>query len=165
VLFLFDPFKELVRMFAHLAIRNVLVFAVLSSVLALAPAWAQEWVSIRNDNVNMRTGPSTSSEVLWNLAKGYPLQVQERKNNWLRVKDFEGDTGWVSANVTSKDRHHIVKGKKINVRSGPSTNHRLVGSVEYGEVLRTIKRQGQWVEVRLPNGRTGWVASNLVWGW
>jgi uncharacterized protein YgiM (DUF1202 family) len=41
----------------------------------------------------------------------------------------------------------------------------VVGSVKYGEVLRTIKRQGQWVEVRLPNGRTGWVASNLVWGW
>ena len=149
----------------QLAFRNWLVFALLLGVLSLAPAWAQEWVSIRNDNVNMRSGPSTTSEVQWKLAKGYPLQVQERRNNWLRVKDFEGDTGWVSSSVVSTTRHYIVKGQTVNVRSGPGTNHRLVGSVKYGEVLRTIKRQGQWVEVRLPNGRTGWVASNLVWGW
>ena len=146
-------------------LRNCLVFGLLSMVFALAPAWATEWVSIRNDNVNMRTGPSTTSEVQWKLAKGYPLQVQGRQNNWLKVKDFEGDTGWVSSNVVNKTRHHIVKGQKINVRSGPGTQHRIVGSVKYSEVLRTIKRQGDWVEVRLPNGRTGWVASNLVWGW
>ena len=150
---------------AHLAFRNWLVFALLMAVLALSPTWAQEWVSIRNDNVNMRSGPSTTSDVQWKLAKGYPLQIQERRSNWLKVKDFEGDTGWVSSSVVGTTRHYIVKGQTVNVRSGPGTNHKLVGSVKYGEVLRTVKRQGQWVNVRLPNGRTGWVASNLVWGW
>ena len=148
-----------------MALRNLLVFGLLCAVMAMSSAWAQEWVSIRNDNVNMRTGPNTTSPVQFKLAKGYPLQVMQRRNNWLQVRDFEGDTGWVAASVTNKDRHHIVKGQNINLRAGPGTNHRVVGSVKYGEVLRTIKRQGQWVEVRLPNGRTGWVASNLVWGW
>lgn len=149
----------------HMVLRNLLTFGLLSVVLALAPVWAQDWVSIRNDNVNMRSGPGTNHDVQWRLARGFPLQVVQRRNNWLQVRDFEGDTGWVAQSVTNKIRHHIVKGQNVNLRGGPGTNHRVVGKAKYGDVLRTVRRQGQWVEVRVPKGRNAWIAANLVWGW
>jgi SH3-like domain-containing protein len=157
--------KEFYRMPFSMALRNLLVFGLLSVVMAMGTAWAQEWVSIRNDNVNMRAGPGTNHAVQWKLARGFPLQVVQRRNNWLQVRDFEGDTGWVARSVTSNIRHHIVKGQNVNLRAGPGTNHRVVGRAKYGEVLRTVRRQGRWAEVRMPNGRNAWIAANLVFGW
>jgi SH3-like domain-containing protein len=129
------------------------------------PVWAQQWVSTRVDNVNMRSGPGTQYPVQWTLTKGYPLQVKARRNNWFQVRDFEGDTGWVSASVTSRQPHHIVKSKTANLRMGPSTRQRVIARAEYGDLLRTVKRQGAWVRVKLSNGRMAWVSSSLVWGW
>ena len=36
---------------------------------------------------------------------------------------------------------------------------------DYGTVVQTVERQPDWVKVRLANGKTGWVANSLLWGW
>lgn len=151
----------------HLQVSaRTLIAATALCLTALVPSWAQELVSVRNQTVNMRAGPGTDTQVLWKLSQGYPLQVLERKGNWLRVQDFEGDQGWIARNVTADTRHHIVKVKNANLRAGPGTQHALVGSVAYGDVLRTTRRQGDWVQVQNPKGGgSAWVASSLVWGW
>lgn len=145
--------------------RPLFAFLVLAFAMIM-PAWAQELVSVRNPTVNLRAAPSTDAQILFRLSQGYPLQVLERRGNWLRVQDFEGDQGWIARSVTANVPHHIVKGTRVNLRSGPGTNHAIVGTVNYGEVLRTVRRQGNWVLVQNPNGRgNAWVASNFVWGW
>ena len=144
---------------------RTLIAATALCLTTLTPSWAQELVSVRSPTVNLRAGPGTDTEVLWKLSRGYPLQVLERKGTWLRVQDFEGDEGWIARSVTSEARYHVVKVKAANLRSGPGTQHALVGSVGYGDVLRTTRRQGEWVQVQNPKGGNAWVASSLVWGW
>lgn len=149
-----------------LAQARTLFALIVLSLAVMMPAWAQELVSVRNPIVNLRAAPSTDAQILFRLAQGYPLQVLERRGNWLHVQDFEGDQGWIARGVTANVRHHIVKGTRVNLRSGPGTNHAVVGTVNYGDVLRTVRRQGNWVQIQNPNGRgDAWVASNLVWGW
>ncbi len=146
-------------------IARPLIAAALGAALCIS-AWAQELVSVRNANVNLRAAPNLQAEVLWKLAQGYPLRVLETRGNWLRVQDFEGDEGWIAGSVTARTPHHIVKGTSINLRAGPGTQHAVVGKAVYGDVLRTARRQGDWVQVQQPNGRgTAWVASSLLWGW
>ncbi|MCU0930633.1 MAG: SH3 domain-containing protein [Serpentinimonas sp.] len=147
------------------AAAKSLALSLLLAVAAVLPAWAQEMVSVRGNTVNMRSGPGTNHEVLWELARGYPLQVKERRNGWLNVVDFEGDEGWVAQQVVTNTPHHIVKGRVVNLRAGPGTNHRVVGKADYGEVLPTLARQGDWVRVRAPNGGIAWVSRSLLWGW
>jgi len=140
--------------------------ALATSIALLAgPALAQQMVSVSGNTLNMRDGPSTGSTVMWELQKGYPLQVTQRKGGWLQVRDFEGDTGWVARSLTGQVPHHIVKSRVANVRSGPSERHRVVGKAEYGEVLRTRAKQANWVQVERANGTSGWVAKPLLWGW
>lgn len=142
-----------------------LITAALGAAL-LAPAWAQELVSVRNPNVNLRAAPNLQADVLWKLAQGFPLRVLESRGGWLRVQDFEGDEGWIARSVTANTPHHIVKGTTVNLRAGPGTQHAVVGSVSYGDLLRTTRRRGDWVQVQNPNGRgTAWIASSLIWGW
>ena len=68
-------------------------------LVTLSSALAQSMVSVKGSTVNMRSGPGTHTVVLWALDQGYPLQVIQRKDGWLQVKDFEGDTGWVARSL------------------------------------------------------------------
>ncbi len=129
-------------------------------------AQASDMVSVRHKVLNMRAGPGTQHATLWQLGQGFPLQVVGRKGQWLQVRDFENDTGWVARSLTSgRAPHHIVKSGVANVRSGPGLQHRVLGQAQYGEVLRTLARQPSWVRVEKENGLRGWVSRPLLWGW
>lgn len=146
--------------------RNTL--AALATGLALltaGTAQAQSMVSVKGQTLNMRSGPGTHTEVLWELQKGYPLKVIARKGNWLQVSDFENDRGWVARSLTGTVPHHVVKARTANLRHGPGTQHRIVGKAEYGELLRTREKRTGWVHVERDNGKTGWIAKSLLWGW
>jgi SH3-like domain-containing protein len=125
---------------------------------------AQSMVSVKGSTLNMREGPGTHTAVLWELKQGYPLQITERKGSWLRVRDFEGDTGWVARSLTGNTPHHVVKSKVANLRAGPGTQHRIVGRLEYGELLRTREKRADWVRVERSEGVSGWIARRLLWG-
>mmetsp|Transcript_18341 Transcript_18341/g.8537 ORF Transcript_18341/g.8537 Transcript_18341/m.8537 type:complete len:111 (+) Transcript_18341:487-819(+) len=82
-------------------------------------AVAADYVSVKNDDVNLRSGPDTKYSVLYALPSGYPLKVLSKKGKWLKVSDFENDQGWIYAPLVSDTRYCIVKVKEGNVRSGP----------------------------------------------
>lgn len=149
-----------------MAHARTLIAAAALGLVALSPTWAQDLVSVRNPSVNLRAGPGTDTEVLWKLTRGYPLQVLETKGNWLRVQDFEGDGGWIARSVTSDARYHVVKATRLNLRAGPGTQHPVAAQAVYGDVLRTARRQGDWVQLQAPKGSgTVWAASEHLWGW
>ncbi|TFY97009.1 peptide-binding protein [Ramlibacter rhizophilus] len=130
----------------------------------LAPASAQQFVSIKGEGVNLRAAPNLRSEVLWELGSGYPLKVLARRGSWVQVVDFENDRGWVSRRLTSSRPHSIVKAPRANVRSGPGTKYRVLRQAQYGEVFRVVERTASWIRVRGEDARTGWIARGLLWG-
>lgn len=131
----------------------------------LSSAQAQSMVSIRGSTVNMRTQPNTGSEIMWELKRGYPLKVVERKGRWLKVSDFEGDKGWVARSLTGHSPHFVVKSKTANMRKGPGTQHAIVGKVAYGDLLGTRSKRNGWAEVVRADGKKGWISQKLLWGW
>ncbi len=146
--------------------RTLPAFLLALLMLLLIPAvQAQEMVSVDRAELNMRSGPGTGHEVIWVLSQGYPLRVVGRQGNWLKVRDFENDEGWVYRSLTGRKPHMVVKSTVANIRSGPSTRNRIVGKAEYGEVLRTLERRSSWTKVRSENGLVGWVSRKLLWGW
>lgn len=145
-----------------------ILFASLCSLLLLATipaAQASEMVSVARPEINMRSGPGTNHEALWMLSQGYPLRVVGHKGPWLKVSDFENDTGWVFRGITGKTPYHIVKAKVVNIRSAPTTKSSIVGKSYYGELLRTLEKRASWVKIEHESGLIGWVSRNLVWGW
>lgn len=148
-------------------VRVLLISLVLLGFVATAQA---TMLSIAGDDVNMRSGPGTNYKIMWKLGKGFPLMVLKKKGAWYRVRDFEGTIGWVHEDVTSSTPSMIVKvnknsNKKINIRSGPGTKHRIIAKAHYGVVLTTLQQKDGWVQVQHEKGVTGWVERSLVWGW
>ena len=123
-------------------------------------------VSIANDLVNMRSGPGKKYSVVWELGKGYPLKVLKTKGNWLKVVDYENDTGWIYKDLVDRTPHLIVKKKIINIRSGPGTKFKVIRKAQNGVVFRTLERKEGWVKVKHEEENVvGWVMRSLLWGW
>ena len=143
------------------SIRIVFLVTALA-LLSASYALASEYVSVVKDDVNLRSGPTTSSEVLFKLPAGYPLKVISRKGKWLKVSDFEGDKGWIYSTLVNSTPHVIVKVKECNARKGHGTNYAKVGTLSREVILKKIGRKGDWIKVSHPQ-LTGWVHSKLVW--
>ncbi|MFA7382697.1 MAG: SH3 domain-containing protein [Desulfurivibrionaceae bacterium] len=122
-------------------------------------------VSICRHKVSMHSGPETTSPIKWEFGLGYPLKVISRKGNWLKVADYESDTGWVDKKLVGKTPYMIVKNEETIIRNGPGEKQRIVGESNRGVVLRTIKHKKGWVQVKHESGLTGWIRRDLLWGW
>ena len=128
-------------------------------------ATSQETIrSINYEGVNVREKAGTSHEVLWRVSKHFPFQVLNQQNGWTRVKDFEGDTGWVSSRYLSDTPTVIVKNTFANLREKPSTTAKKVGSAKYGDIFVLKEVQKEWVQVTLDDGKTAWIFRDLVRG-
>jgi len=150
----------------HRILSKALAAAALALLLLMpAGVQAREFVSIKGNAVNVREKPSTRSATLWELGRGYPLQVQQRKGRWLQVRDFEEPLGWVYAPLTSKTPHRVVTARVANLRAGPGQQHKTVGKLQQHEVVRSLGQSGSWARVQREDGQKGWVARRLTWGW
>lgn len=121
--------------------------------------------SVKMGRANMRSGPGKKYAILWELGKGYPLKIITKKGNWVKVSDFEGDSGWIYKTLLTNIPHLIVKKKHINIRTGPGNKYKVIGKANYGVVLRTLKRVRGWVRVQHEDGLKGWIKRDMVWGW
>lgn len=125
---------------------------------------AADYVSVTKDGINIRSGPDPKKELLWEVFKEFPLQVIKREKEWVQVKDFEGDQGWIFANlVSSKDKRVIVKANTANIRSEPKKDGKSLATVKYGVVFTPLEKKGEWLKVKHEDGTTGWIAKALIW--
>jgi len=133
-----------------------------ASAFALTATLAGEYMSVVKDGVNLRSGPDTKSEVLYELPAGYPLEVLGKEGQWLKVSDYEGDKGYVQSSLVNKTPRVIVKVKECKIRSGPSTTDAVVGNGAKDVTFEKVEQKGDWVKISHPE-LTGWVHKDLVW--
>lgn len=50
----------------------------------------------------------------------------------------------------------------LNVRSGPSTNYRVITRLQNGDSVRILEEQNGWYEIILQNGRVGYVSGEYI---
>jgi SH3-like domain-containing protein len=141
----------------------VSLFSVISIFLFSVPSFGAEYVSVKKDGVNIRSGPDTNKEILWEVFKDFPLQIIKRKGKWAQTKDFEGDTGWIYSPLLKKKKTSIVKVEVANMRVGPGKNYELVATVKYGVVFSPTDTEGEWIKVSHEDGTSGWIFKKLIW--
>jgi hypothetical protein len=56
----------------------------------------------------------------------------------------------------------VVTSTLVNIRSGPGMNHEPIQQLKKDEVVDLLSEQGEWFQVRLDDGRTGWVHRNVT---
>jgi hypothetical protein len=90
-----------------------------------------------------------------------------RNSGWLAGLDrvnFGNGNGKAASGDNSHDTMRVAT-DMLNVRAGPTTEARVLGTLGRGASARVINSQGGWRELRIPGkpGR-GWVAAFLIAG-
>ncbi|MFO7749144.1 MAG: SH3 domain-containing protein [Desulfobacteraceae bacterium] len=134
-------------------------------VLFAAPGYlmAGDRLGITSKIANIRSGPGTDHDVLWQVEQYHPIVVIEKKGNWYRFKDFEDDYGWVHDSLVGKVRSVITVKSQCNVRKGPGTDNSLVFVVEKGVPFKVLAKKGNWLKIEHSDGDVGWIYNTLVW--
>lgn len=153
--------------------RGLPLAAALVLLLAAAPAGAGEnaqaattpyFASLRFDRINLRVGPGRTYPIRWVLTrKGLPVEVLRHFENWRKIRDFEGDEGWVQESMVTSRRTVIVTGKTRALHAQPDRASALVARAERGVVAKLLRCQGAWCRIKT-SGITGWVEGREVWG-
>jgi SH3-like domain-containing protein len=140
----------------------ITVFALFILTLS-ATGYAAEYVSVKKDGVNIRSGPSTEATVTWQVFESFPLEIIERKGQWLHVIDFEGDKGWIFETLISNKKTVIVNVETGNMRAGSNTDEPVVATVKKGVVFDALEMKDDWLKLRYKNELTGWMHNSLLW--
>ena len=140
-----------------------LLFSALIFLAAASTVSAAEYASVAKNGANIRSGPSSDYEILWEVGKGYPLAILQQQDRWSQVVDFEGAKGWIITLLLSGQKTVIVKGRDINLRVGPGVNYEPVAVVKYGVIFTPLEREGDWVKVKHADGTVGWLNDTLFW--
>jgi len=164
-----------------------MALALLASTFAVpilihpAQAAAASQVTVTASVLNVRAGPGTNYAIISQVKRNTLLTVLKQQGGWLQVRLSNGRTGWVSGQyvrsvsatpapaqggsgqpAAPSSQTVEVTASVLNVRSGPGTNYAITSQVKRGTRLTVLKQQGGWLQVRLSNGRTGWVSGQYV---
>lgn len=115
-----------------------------------APGAPTGKVAEAKTTLNVRTGPGTTYTILGQIRPGARYTVLGQSGNWTNI-DFNGQSGWVYSplvTVTEGTVPVIPPGQgveattNLNVRSGPGTQHSIIGRIYPGAVYLITGQQG-----------------------
>ena len=71
------------------------------------------FVSLAKDKTNVRAGPGKKYPVKWIITKkSLPVEVILEFDHWRKIKDHEGEEGWVFKSLLSGKRTALIKDDK-----------------------------------------------------
>lgn len=128
------------------------------------------FVSIKPARVNVRVGPGRNYTIVFSYQKqGLPVEITQEYDQWRKIRDSDGDEGWVYQSLLSGHRTAMItpwqknKTKLVPLRHQPSENAALAAELEPGVICIIRQCDGKWCELDVTNTR-GWVAQDQLWG-
>tara|TARA_B100001063_G_C16281572_1_gene319465 strand:+ start:81 stop:515 length:435 start_codon:yes stop_codon:yes gene_type:complete len=121
------------------------------------------FLTLRNDKVNLRLGPSFNYPIKIIYKKKYlPILVKDKSENFRKIQDHENNSGWVHISQLSKKKSGItiqdtILYKRSTIYSKP------LAKIETGRLLLISKCKDEWCKVRTDDYK-GWVKKESLWG-
>lgn len=123
------------------------------------------FVSLRSDEVNVRTGPGVRYPIDWVFVKKtMPVEVLAEVDTWRKIRSLDGTEGWVHQSMLTGRRTAIVIGSEthpLHQRNDPSTA--TVALLEPGVIGSLLECRDAWCRLDV-NGQKGWLPRDQLWG-
>ena len=138
--------------------------------------------TVNADALNVRAGASTSNKIVGSLYNGAKVEILSTANGWHQIK-YNGGTGYVSSdyvtlsststptppptnsgssnNSSSVINTGTVNADVLNVRSGASTSHSIIGSLKSGSKVEITETANGWHKIKY-NNTQGYVSADFI---
>ena len=122
------------------------------------------FLTLRNDKVNLRQGPSFEYPVkLFYKKKFLPVLIQDKFENFRKIRDHENNTGWVHISQLSKKKAAITIIDDQIIFNKPSLFSKPLLVVKKGRLCKIQKCEVEWCKVKVEDYK-GWIKKNSLWG-
>lgn len=127
------------------------------------------FVSLKSDDVNIRRGPGGDHEVAWIYRKeGLPVEIIAEWDNWRKIRDADGEQGWVWHSLLTGKRDVLVEpwGKPrgtLPLYAGPAKTDRVVALLQRNVLGKVSRCNGTWCRIWSPRF-DGWMRQDQLWG-
>ena len=141
-------------------------FIVLSILFFEKSSFSQEeyFLTLRYEKVNLRQGPSRKYPVkIFYKKKFLPVLIQDRSDNFRKIRDHENNTGWIHISQLSKKKAAIVIDEKLIMFKNPTTYTKPIAVLKKGRLVKIIKCKEIWCKGKT-GGYKGWLKKESLWG-
>jgi N-acetylmuramoyl-L-alanine amidase len=122
---------------------------------------------VRASTLNVRSGPGTEFGILSQVRSEMFVPVLESRSNWHRVLLPDDSQGWIAGSFaefmapdSKSSRTAMINVPSLNMRSGPSTGYRILGTGTLGSEFKIINSVPGWFNILTEKNNTAWISAN-----
>lgn len=154
------------REFKKNAGKTALTLALVGMTATSASAAGK--TALTTANLNMRTQGNTNSKIILTIPKGETVNVVEQGKSWSKV-EYKGKQGYsynrylkeVITQTVNVELKVNTKESNLNVRTGPSTNFKVIGNLKKGATVKASAKVDGWYKINF-KGQVGYISGEYV---
>ena len=122
------------------------------------------YMTLRNDQVNLRQGPSLNYPIKLVYKKKFlPILIQDKSENFRKVLDHENNSGWIHVSQLSKKKAALNIFDKSIIFQKPSIYSKPLAKLEIGRLCLVKKCKDNWCKVKTGDF-SGWIKKQNLKG-
>lgn len=149
-------------------ILNLIFYCLFTCPLLAKSQTLPRFAALRSSAVNLHVGPGNNYPIEWKFVRqNLPIEITAEFDNWRRIRDYQGTSGWVHKSLLSGKRYLLIINAIQSMHSSPDKDSKVIVRLEPGVVVTALEVQPNWckVEIKSPEGRyKGWVLKQNLWG-
>ena len=127
-------------------------------------ALEEYFLTLRNDKVNLRQGPSFEYPIkLFYKKKFLPVLILDKFENFRKIRDHENNTGWIHISQLSKKKAAITIYDDKLIFKKPSIYSKPFAILKKGRLCKIHKCKDEWCKISVEEYK-GWIKKDVLWG-
>ena len=120
--------------------------------------------TLRNDKVNLRQGPSFDYPIkIFYKKKFLPVLIQDRSENFRKIRDHENNTGWIHISQLSKKKAALIVDDSSILFNDSTVYSNPLAILKKGRLVKINKCKNDWCKIKTGEFK-GWVKKENLWG-
>jgi SH3-like domain-containing protein len=144
--------------------QKLIVFLIFFFNFEMVFSSEEYFLTLRNEKVNLRQGPSFDYPVkIYYEKKFLPVLVQEKFDNFRKIRDHENNSGWIHISQLSKKKAAIVIDEELIMFSNSTVYSNPIALLKKGRLVKIKKCNNNWCRV-ISEDFKGWLKKESLWG-
>ena len=119
------------------------------------------FLTLRNEQVNLRQGPSFDYPVkIFYKKKFLPVLIQDKSDNFRKIRDHENNSGWIHISQLSKKKAAITIDENLILFSNPTIYSNPTAILKKGRLVRITKCKDEWCKIYTGEFK-GWLKKKI----
>ena len=145
-------------------INRIFFFYFIILISSISFADEGYYLTLRNDKVNLRQGPSLNYPVKLVYNKKFlPILIKDKSGNFRKVLDHENNSGWIHISQLSKKKAALNILDELVVFQKPSIYSKPLVKLEIGRLCLVKKCKNDWCKIKTGD-YSGWVKKQNLRG-